>query len=253
MGRTGCAGLKTDCGRYPTRRLMPWVCPFSARRNEGHQLSLADEVQARLRLPVVGEIPTFSSPADAIAPLSQGFTMDPMLCTYFQPRSPQSEAIRSLRTTMMISRRSSASHLIQITSPSPGDGKSTLTANLAISLAQLGHRVLIIDADLHQPRQHEIFGVDSPFGIASVINSGMALAEVARPTAIDGLSLLPAGTPNPGVSELFSSKGFATLLQGVKSGYDYVLIDSNHCLPFLIPVSSLPKWMEFYWPYARRQ
>ncbi len=194
------------------------------------------EIQTRMGAPVLGEIPSYD-PADDNdrKRLDSGLILDPMLCTRFQHRSPQSEAYRSLRATLMIHQRSSAYRIILVTSPSPGDGKSTVAANLAISIAQLAQRVLLIDADSYRPRQHEIFGVAEEPGLGSMVTSAELLGDAVQPTTVDGLWLLPAGSETTDRSELLTSDRFRDLLTAVRTEYDYVLIDSEPLLATSAP------------------
>jgi len=191
------------------------------------------EIQSRLGIPVFADIPQFSPVREPDRhALDPDRRLDPMLCSYFQRRSPQSEALRSLATTILINYRSTEGCILQLTSPSPGDGKSMVAANLAVSLAQLGRRVLLLDADVHRPRQHQILGIpmDQGAGLGSLNSAAAGVADAIYATSIEGLWLLPKGDVDFEGTEFFTSKRFTELLATIRSDYDYVLIDSEPLL-----------------------
>jgi polysaccharide biosynthesis transport protein len=189
------------------------------------------EIQSRLGLAVFTEVPHFKAAGEAERrAVDADLRLDPMLCTHFQRRSLQAEAFRSLRTTVLVNHRSAACRVIQLTSPSPGDGKSTIAANLAVSLAQLGRRVLLVDADIRQPRQHQIFGITADQGLGAIAASPQAVAGSLYATEVDGLSLLPVGPDNVELAEFFASKSFEDLLSSLRARFEYVLIDSEPLL-----------------------
>ena len=191
------------------------------------------EIQAKMGWTVVAQIPRFAAAAAEASRVSShdgDAALDPLLCTYFQPRSPQAEAFRTLRTSLLFNQRLPSGGVIQVTSPSPDDGTSLITANLAVSIAQLGKRVLLIDADLHRPRQHQILGVAAERALTSQFSSGEPLIDAATCTAVENLWLLPAGPLPTEDCELFSSSQFAELLDVARQRYDFVLIDTEPLL-----------------------
>jgi capsular exopolysaccharide synthesis family protein len=120
--------------------------------------------------------------------------------------------------------------VFQITSATPGDGKSTVAANLAVCIAQSGKRVLLMDADMRKPRQHEIFRISAQTGLASIIALGEELADTVQQTAVDKLWLLPAGPLPPDPSELLTSSRFPELISVLREQYDYVVVDTGPLL-----------------------
>ena len=191
------------------------------------------EIQSRLGVPVFADIPQFAPVRDPERlALDPDRRLDPMLCSYFQRRSPQSEAVRSLATTILINYRSTNGCIIQLTSPSSGDGKSIVSANLAVSLVQLGRRVLLLDADVHRPRQHQILGIaaDQGAGLGALISDAATVGDSIYATSIEGLWLLPKGGMDFEGTEFFTSKRFTELLSVIRNDYDYVLIDSEPLL-----------------------
>ena len=121
-----------------------------------------------LRMPVIGHVPAVKSQA-AIAK-KIGSALDPYLVSYFRPKSSSSEAFKAIRTALYFSNRGGHHKVIQVTSPTPGDGKSTIAANLAITMAQSGKSVLLLDTDLRRPRVQKLFGIDHECGLAWLLD-----------------------------------------------------------------------------------
>src|SRR5262249_3549316 len=131
--------------------------------------------------------------------------------------------------------------VIQVTSPNKGDGKSLLIANLAVSIAQSGKRVLLIDADCRRPRQHKVFNVRAESGLASVIGGMDDLPAAVVATAVPGLWLLPCGPVPPNPAELLTSPRFKHLLDEMREQYDFVLVDTPPLLAVTDPCVVAPR------------
>jgi capsular exopolysaccharide synthesis family protein len=187
------------------------------------------EVRQRLGLPLVGHLPALrlNKPAEADAPA--GF--DPSLVAAVRPKSAEAEAFRGLRTQVFKSTQATenreALKVIQVTSPCPSDGKSTLAANLAVSIAQAGKSVVIIDADFRKPRVHHLFGLKSDVpGLAAAAEGEADVFAVVKPTAVEQLSVIPCGPRPDAPAELLSSPRFAEVLRALKGRFDYVIVDT---------------------------
>jgi capsular exopolysaccharide synthesis family protein len=115
---------------------------------------------------------------------------------------------------------------ILIASPSAGDGKTTVASNLAIALAQGGKRVLLLDADLRQPGQHDTFGVENHAGLVDLLAHELAPAEVAQKTLVQNLELIPAGPSPENPADLLNSPRFVELMDELADRHDHVVIDS---------------------------
>jgi receptor protein-tyrosine kinase len=147
-------------------------------------------------------------------------------------RSAIGETFRSLRTSIQFLNQDLTTRLVQITSPLVGEGKTTVSANLAVSLAQAGHSVILIDCDLHRPRVHSLFNVANAVGITSVLTGAATLEDAcARDSGVPNLTLLPAGPVPANPSELLGSPRSRSLLAQLGRDYDYVIIDSSPLLP----------------------
>jgi capsular exopolysaccharide synthesis family protein len=120
---------------------------------------------------------------------------------------------------------------ILVTSPSPGDGKTTSASNLAIALAQAGHRTLLLDADFRKPSQHKIFQVEHKVGLSNVIAGQVKLREAVRQTETPGLYVLPCGPIPPNPSEILNGKRFAQVMEVLCNAFDRIVLDSPPVMP----------------------
>ncbi len=201
-----------------------------------------DQIQQQLGLPVVGQIPQYAAanlPVRADGAEGRSMAIDPMLCSYYGPRTAPAEAFRTLRTALYLNGLEESSRVLQVTGTGVEDGGSTVAANLAISLTQTGKRVLLIDADLRAQRQYQMFGLENPdTGLAAIITSDVEPLDAICETSVNNLSLLPAGPLPDGPCELFTSPRFGELIRLVRDTYDHVLIDTEPMLaasdPFVI-------------------
>jgi capsular exopolysaccharide synthesis family protein len=192
-----------------------------------------EEIRRRLGVPVIGHIPLIKSNRKILQSLGQSAQApEPALVALHRPRSLEAEAFRGLRTSLYFSTRG-GHKVIQVTSPESGDGKTTLAANLAVSIAQSGKRVLLVDCDFRKPRQHELFAVPNHIGLASVIADSTEPQDAIFETSVPGLSLLPCGPQPPNPAELLTSPRFEELLQVLREQFDFVVVDS----PPLLAVS----------------
>ncbi len=148
------------------------------------------------------------------------------LITHFAPKSPISEAYRTFRTNIQYARIDNPLKAVLVTSPGPGEGKSTSVANLAITMAQMGSKVLLIDADLRRPVVHSIFKIERHVGLTNVLVGRIPIDDAVFQTEIDNLSIMPCGTLPPNPSELLGSEAMKKTLAELKDRYDMVLIDS---------------------------
>jgi capsular exopolysaccharide synthesis family protein len=148
-----------------------------------------------------------------------------------QARNLIAEEFRIIRTQVLFGIPGAQQKLIAVTSPSPGDGKTSLAVNLAISIAKAGRRVLLIDGDLRKPDVHRVFNVPDSPGFAELIQGSHEPGTVIRKSEVDGLEILPAGTPISRPSELLSRPEMARLLQALGDQYDHIVIDTAPLLP----------------------
>jgi capsular exopolysaccharide synthesis family protein len=195
-----------------------------------------EDIRRRLGVPVMGLIPVLKPDSKASRTVIVGEALlDSNLYAWYYPKSKESEAYRGVRTALYFSTRGGGRKVIQITSPNVGDGKSTLAANLAVSIAQSGKRVLLVDADLRRPRVDKLFGVANEVGFSSVLAGDSDPPEVIQATAVPGLWVLPCGALPPNPAELLTSPRLGEMLAWMRDHYDYVLIDTPPLLAVTDP------------------
>ncbi len=188
-----------------------------------HRLRSAEEIGSVLGLPILGAVPHM---------LGKHLPADRGLETHVRPRSDVAEAYRTVRTAIYFGlAEQQVARTLLVTSPSPGDGKSTSAANLAVAMAQAGRRVLLVDADCRRPVQHKLFKLDASSGLCDVLIGRTTIEEAVRPTMVERLSVLPCGPLPPNPAELLDSQAFLNLLGRVSALYDQVVIDSPPVVP----------------------
>lgn len=159
----------------------------------------------------------------------------PELIALHQPSNPNCEAYRSIRTSIFFKAQETGAKIIQFTSPTPGDGKSTTISNVAASMAQSGRKVLVIDADLRKPRQHKYFGVDNDYGLTSVVYGQMEPEEAVQVIQPEYLSVVSSGPIPPNPSELLTSARFEAIIDVYRQQYDFILVDTPPLLAVTDP------------------
>ena len=189
----------------------------------------------RLQLPLLGSIPDIEPEKQnglwRALPKKKGSEdevgrLATRLVTHLKPKSPYSEAYRSLRTQIQYARSEKPVQTILVSSPGPGEGKSTSVTNLAITMAQMGSKTILVDSDLRRPVLHSLFDLKRDVGLSNYLVGRAEIEEVIRPTSVDNLYLISCGILPPNPSELLGSKRMQELIQQLKSEYDYVLFDS---------------------------
>lgn len=147
------------------------------------------------------------------------------LLAHLSPRSPEAEIFRVLRTNLQFMDLEQPLKSVMITSSQPREGKSTIAANLAISYAQAGLRVCLVDADLRRPEQCHLFNVTANEGLTSIIRDDEPL-DCCLVEPIDGVTLLPSGPLPPSPAELLASPALNRLLRQLEEQFDFVLLDT---------------------------
>lgn len=141
------------------------------------------------------------------------------------PKAVGSEAFRTLRTNLQFTSPDRELKTILITSVGPGDGKSTVSANLAVAWAQSGSRVVLVGCDLRKPVVHQIFPMANAPGLTGHLTGKASLEEVIKPSQIEGLDIIPAGPVPPNPAELLQSKAMENVLNDLRETYDVVILD----------------------------
>ena len=148
------------------------------------------------------------------------------LITVSQPRSPVSEAYRTLRTSIQFLGLDRDLKTIMITSASPDEGKSTTLANLAVTFAEAGREVIAVDCDLRRPSLHRLFDVPNDRGLSKAISEDTPLEDVLLATTIQHLRVLPSGLVPPNPSEVLGSQRMNRVIEGLRALADIILFDA---------------------------
>jgi len=175
------------------------------------------EVERRLGAPVIAAVPRIAAwrrPEDA------------QLIMRADPRSPVSEAYRTLSTNVQYMASQSPIKVIMVTSAMGGDGKTTTCANLAMALAQAGKRVVLVSADLRRPRLHHFFGLRNGPGLSNTLSDPHSLAELAADPGVPNLRVVNAGEIPQDPAALLGSPRASRLLTTLREAADFVLIDT---------------------------
>jgi succinoglycan biosynthesis transport protein ExoP len=193
-----------------------------------------EEIESVLQLPALAAIPTIESiPKRRLLLVGANEDVEERpnseLLIYSDPRSGLAEAYRQLRTSILLSTAGHAPKSLLITSSLPSEGKTTTATNTAVSLAQTGAKVLIVDADMRRPRLHSVFNVANGEGLSTLLSSESTEADISRVVKIDEgtkMHLLTSGPIPPNPAELIGSEQMANLLKRLQKHYAHVVIDS---------------------------
>lgn len=172
-----------------------------------------DEVDKLLAIPVLGTVPRLSEE-------------EIVLLTEVDPKSRLAEAFRTTRSNLGFVSVDQPARTLLVTSTSAEEGKTFMVANMAITMAQEGKKVIIVDTDLRRPSLHQRFGLDNTEGVSSVLVGERDLEEVLKSTDVEGLQVLPSGPVPPNPVELLASDKMAQLCQALAEKADFVLYDS---------------------------
>jgi len=186
-----------------------------------------------LGIEVLGVIPHLGGPgapakaASKSGPKPLGPTPSPgELIVVDEPMSPAAETFRMIRTSLTFMSPDNPLRSFVVTSALPFEGKTTIASNLAISFAQFGRSVLLVDSDLRRPRLHHVLDVGNDLGLTTLVEGRTTLNAVLHKTRIDGLSVLTSGPIPHNPSELLHSAAFGRVKEDLMKHFDYVLFDS---------------------------
>lgn len=189
-----------------------------------------------LKRPVIGIVPNMdaasrrkpkkSRRSKDDEPLPAGIeNVSPSVVTLLEPRSPFSEAYRTIRTNLLFATIEKRPKTFMITSAVPAEGKTTTSVNLAIALAQNGSRVLLLDADMRRPHIHSVLGLERSPGLSDVLAAGMDVHQVMQTTPVPNLLVVPSGSLPPNPSELIGSERTKRLVSTLGDEFDVVICD----------------------------
>jgi polysaccharide biosynthesis transport protein len=183
-----------------------------------------DEISDRFQIPILGVVPLAKK---------QNYPMEKIFIE--DPRAPFSEAVRTARVSLQLSGAGSKSKSFVITSTKPGEGKTTLACNLALTFARAGEKVVVVDADMRRPRIHKIFGnngsASNDWGLSNFL-SGANGGRLLNTNNVSNMHFITAGPIPPNPVELLASKRFAKLIKAIERRFDRVIIDAPPHLGF---------------------
>lgn len=199
----------------------------------------AGDVEKSVGAAVCAHVPQFDLAAlrKKVAPESN---VAPVVAAFHAPRSSEAEIYRVARTSLLFKKGDGNAQILMVTSPHPGDGKSTTISNLAVSFAQTGKKVLLIDADMRRPTINSIFGIDSSPGLSDSIIEISELDLSFHQSEVPNLTIMPHGVRTSEPAELLQSPKFLTVLDQCRKRFDFILIDAPPVLAVADPVIIAP-------------
>jgi len=194
-----------------------------------------EQAQALSSLPALGIIPASQSlimrRSQRALAAKNGTRETVELVTYRRPKSDISESYRALRTAILLSASGSPPRVMLVTSALPQEGKTTTSINTAVTLAQKGARVLLVDADLRRPSVHKVFNIKPKVGLSTVLTGTSSVENtITHVPQLPNLYLLPAGPPPPHPAELLGSNLMKQLILQWRQDYDHVIFDTPPAL-----------------------
>lgn len=214
-------------GAFAAMGLVGLICALKELRD--NKLKTVLDVRQMISHPILGTVRIFDGPKPTDNPRIPHTALRYLAA----PASPEAENYRSVRTALMVASEARGTKVIEISSPEPGDGKTTMIANLAIATAQSGRRVLLIDADLRRPTVHRLFGLRQEFGLSDILTGDLHLHTATKATIVEGLSIVTAGECPTNPAEALTQERFAALIKEARDEYDFVFVDA----PPLLAVS----------------
>ena len=206
-------------------------------------LRTPDEVWRTVAVPTLGSVPHWrslrrreyrydrlgnNSPLRQLASTNgeESPLLSNTLVASHHPFSLISESYRAIRSGLLLTQRDQPVQVVLLTSARPSEGKTSVTLNLAITLAQSGRKVVVIDADIRAGNCHALLGLNNRYGLVHLLNDGLTLDAVLQRTAVDGLYFIPRGTVPHNPTDLLASERMGELIQTLREHFDFVLIDS---------------------------
>lgn len=193
------------------------------------------DVEQAVGAAILAHIPKLEAPKQKKGAQESTSLISPMIATFHHPHGSAAETFRVLRTSVMFLTKKDRQQTLMITSPSPADGKSTMIANLAVSLAQAGRNVLLVDADLRRPTVAKTFGITAPVGLSDYLHGEAELSECCHASEQADLSICPDGAATSQPAELLQSDRLGMFLAEARKRFDIVLIDAPPLLAVADP------------------
>jgi capsular exopolysaccharide synthesis family protein len=183
-------------------------------------IKLPEDIQKYLREPYLGPVPAMTLDGNP-----QG-SEKPELVTLHSPKSTASEAYRGIRTSLLFSSADKPPQVVLVSSAAPQEGKTSTALNLAITMAQTGGKVILLDCDMRKPSLHKVFGLPRDKGMSSILVGNCEVKDALLNTPVPNLDIIPCGPIPPNPSEILGSPRMARLLELLRKSYSRVIIDT---------------------------
>jgi polysaccharide biosynthesis transport protein len=199
-----------------------------------------EDVEKYLQVPVLGIVPRYSplngngrvlSTKGTVKQPDKVSSVEIDLFSFFDSSCVAAEAIRTLRTSLLLSFPGSAPKSVLVTSSKAEEGKTFIASNLAIAFAQLQKKVVLVDADMRNPRIHRVWNIQSNGGLSRFLTNPIDIGAVIAPTQVERVSVITCGPRSPRPAELLASTRFDELLKQLGEQFDVVLVDSPPLMP----------------------
>jgi succinoglycan biosynthesis transport protein ExoP len=187
-------------------------------------IKIPEDIKRYLNVPYLGPVPAIALNRDGGK--THHDEKRPELVTLHSPKSTASEAYRGIRTGILFSSAESEPQVILVSSAGPQEGKTITSTNLAVTMAQSGNRVIMLDCDMRRPKMHKLMGLSRETGVSNVLVGGCEVKEAIARTSISNLDMIPCGPIPPNPSEILGSNRMTALLEILRKNYTRIIIDS---------------------------
>ena len=184
------------------------------------------DIKHHLQIAYLGPVPDFGDLPEAGSANESDDQYSDGLIALNNPKATASEAYRGIRTNILFSSADVSPQVILISSSAPGEGKTITAANLAVVMAQMGNKVLLIDCDMRKPKLNKVFEVSRDKGMSNVLVGGCEIAAAIVPTKVPHLDIISSGPLPPNPSEIIGSNRMAAVMQELRGRYERIIIDS---------------------------
>ncbi|MCX5829784.1 MAG: polysaccharide biosynthesis tyrosine autokinase [Deltaproteobacteria bacterium] len=188
-------------------------------------IKLPEEITSLLKIPYLGPVPAIASEQDAEGREQEREPQDDLI-SLRAPKSTASESYRGIRTSLLFSSADQAPQVIMVCSSGPREGKTITSANIAVTMAQTGSKVLIMDCDMRRPKLNKLFGADRDMGMSNILVGNATLEEAVIHTQVPNIDIIASGPIPPNPSELLGSRHMQALIEEARKSYDRIIIDS---------------------------
>ncbi|MFH1080036.1 MAG: polysaccharide biosynthesis tyrosine autokinase [Pseudomonadota bacterium] len=189
-------------------------------------IKLPDEVTRFLKIPYLGPVPVLAADSAVEGTEAQENQEEDDLISHHAPKSTASESYRGIRTALLLSSADRAPQVILVCSAGPKEGKTITSANIAITMAQAGSRVLVLDCDMRRPKVHKLFGTARDKGMSNILAGSCGMDDAILHTHIENIDIIPSGPIPPNPSEIVSSRHMKELIEQARTRYERIIIDS---------------------------